>query len=106
MRNACSHSRGTRLDVELNHACDLVVRVRDDGIGIDRDLAAKEREGHFGVRGMQERAGRIGAELNFDPTGSGTEVERIVPGRLVFLDKEAPPQDLLSSVRRVLRLTR
>jgi signal transduction histidine kinase len=57
------------------------VRVHDNGIGIDRDLIAKERGGHFGVRGMQERAERIGAELNFDSTGSGTEVE-LIPVRL------------------------
>jgi len=104
MRNACSHSRGTRLDVELSYARNLVVRVRDNGIGIDQGLAAKGKEGHFGIRGMHERAGRIGAKLRLKSTSPGTEVELVVPGNLAFRDEKAAPEGLLKKLRRFFRL--
>jgi signal transduction histidine kinase/ligand-binding sensor domain-containing protein len=100
MRNSCSHSKGEMLDVELSYARNLVVRIRDNGIGIDPNLVAKGREGHFGIRGMQERAERIGAKLRFDSTGSGTVVELIVPGNLTFRDEKAAPPGPLEKLRR------
>ncbi len=84
MRNACSHSRGSRLLAELSYARDLAVRVRDNGIGIDDELLGKGREGHFGIRGMSERAERIGATLRLRSTGSGTDVELMVPRNVAF----------------------
>jgi len=104
MRNACSHSRGTKLDVELSYVRNLVVRIRDNGIGIDQGLAAEGKEGHFGVRGMHERAGRIGATLRLKSTGSGTEVELVVPGNLAFRGEKPAPQGLLAKLRRFFRL--
>src|ERR1700674_167055 len=105
MRNAGSHSRGTKLSVELIYARDLVVRVRDNGIGIDREIFAKGKKGHFGVPGMHERADRIGAKLRFNSTSSGTEVELIVPGNLTFPGKLAP-QRSLTKLLRFFKLTR
>ena len=41
---------------------EVSVRVRDDGTGIDTHiLQAKDRPGHFGLRGMRERASKIRA---------------------------------------------
>jgi len=94
-----SHSRGTKLSVELIYARDLVVRVRDNGIGIDREIFAKGKTGHFGVLGMQERADRIGAKLRFNSTSSGTEVELIVPGNLKsVLRPVLPPTSFRTSL--------
>ena len=106
MRNAGSHSRGTRLTVELSYARDLVVRVRDNGIGIDQAIVAKGKKGHFGVPGMHERADRIGAKLRFNSTSSGTEVELIVPGNLTFPDGKLAPQRSLTKLLRFFKLTR
>jgi signal transduction histidine kinase len=88
------------LDVELSYARNLIVRIRDNGVGIDPNLVAKGREGHFGIKGMQERAERIGAKLRFDSTGSGTVVELIVPGNLTFRDDKAAPPGPLEKLRR------
>jgi signal transduction histidine kinase/ligand-binding sensor domain-containing protein len=103
MRNACSHSRGTSLDVELSYVRNLVVRIRDNGIGIDQGLAAEGKEGHFGIRGMHERAGRIGATLRLKSTSPGTEVELVVPGNLAFRGEKPAPQGLLAKLRRFFR---
>jgi signal transduction histidine kinase/ligand-binding sensor domain-containing protein len=104
MRNACSHSRGTRLDVELSYSRNLVVKVRDNGIGIDRGVSGDGKEGHFGIRGMHERAGRIGARLRLKSTSSGTEVELVVPGNLAFRGEKPAPPGLLARLRRLFWL--
>ena len=106
MRNACSHSRGTELNVELTYARDLTVVVRDNGIGFDEQRVAKGKDGHFGVRGMRERAERIGAKLHFDSTRSGTHVELIVPGKLTFSDSPVKKQSLFKELLHFFRLDR
>lgn len=83
LRNAYRHSCGTRIEVELCYdARHLRMRVRDDGRGIDPAiLEAGGRSGHFGLRGMQERAALMRGKLAvWTAPGSGTEVELIVPG--------------------------
>jgi signal transduction histidine kinase len=106
MRNACSHSRGTELNVELTYARDLTVVVSDNGIGFDEERVSQGKDGHFGVRGMRERAERIGAKLQFDSTRSGTHVELIVPARLSFRDGPAEKRSLLKELLRFFRLDR
>ncbi len=106
MRNACLHSRGTRVDVELSYERDLVVRVRDNGIGINQEVVVKGKKGHFGVPGMHERADRIRAKLRFNSTSAGTEVELIVPGNLTFPDGKLAPQRSLTKLLRFFRLAR
>src|SRR6185369_8217735 len=73
IRNACQHSTGRALDVMLEYARDLTLRIRDDGVGIDPAILEKGKDGHFGLRGMRERAERIGARLLIDTASrSGT----------------------------------
>jgi signal transduction histidine kinase len=61
IRNASTHSSGTRLDVSLTYGRDLTLRVADDGVGMESAMAERGKEGHFGLRGMRERATRVGA---------------------------------------------
>jgi signal transduction histidine kinase/ligand-binding sensor domain-containing protein len=85
IRNACIHSGGTRLQVGLNYAQDLAVRVSDNGVGMEPDIAEKGKVGHFGLQGMRERAFRIGGKLSvITSPRSGTEITIIVPGRVAF----------------------
>ena len=85
IRNACRHSKGSRLEVELRYAQDLSLRVKDNGVGINPAVAAEGREGHFGLQGMRERAARIGAKLNIiSSETSGTEITLVVPGGIIF----------------------
>jgi len=85
IRNACRHSRGSRLEVGLSYSQDLTVRVADNGVGIDPAIVDEGKEGHFGLQGLRERAARIGANLTVvSAAGSGTDITLTVPGRVVF----------------------
>jgi signal transduction histidine kinase/ligand-binding sensor domain-containing protein len=85
IRNAYLHSQASRLEVELRYEQDLIVRVRDNGVGIEPAIASQGKDGHFGLRGMRERAARIGAQLTIASSpASGTDVTVVVPGRIVF----------------------
>ncbi len=85
IRNAAMHSRASRLEVELKYAHDLMIRVSDNGIGIEPAVADQGKDAHFGLQGMRERAARIGGKLTLVSSAtSGTEVILAVPGGIVF----------------------
>jgi signal transduction histidine kinase len=85
IRNACLHSSPTRLEVGLTYANDLTLRVSDNGKGIDPDVVANGKKGHFGITSMRERAERIGGKLTIvSSASSGTEIMLVVPGRTIF----------------------
>lgn len=84
IQNACVHSGASRLTVEINYKGNLVLRIRDDGKGIDPEVAAKGKTGHFGLIGMHERASRIRGKLTISGSpGNGTIVELVVPENIV-----------------------
>jgi ligand-binding sensor domain-containing protein len=88
IRNACMHSGGSLVDVTIGYGQNLVVRVVDNGTGIDPATIQTDKPGHFGLPGMRERAARIGATLTIIGTAnSGTEVVITVPGRIIFRKK-------------------
>jgi len=85
IRNAYTHSNGTRLEVRLRYGKDLTVCVKDNGVGIDPTIADRGRNGHFGLQGMRERAERIGGKLLIvSSPGAGTEVTILVSAGIVF----------------------
>jgi signal transduction histidine kinase len=72
--NAVRHAKANRITVRLaaGDRGGLTIEITDDGTGFD--VAARAAaEGHFGIRGMQERARRIGSALTIESSqGSGT----------------------------------
>jgi signal transduction histidine kinase/ligand-binding sensor domain-containing protein len=85
IRNACVHAQANQLQVELTYAEDLVLRIRDNGVGIDPAIVKEGKEGHFGLQGMRERARRIMAKLTVETSKvSGTEIKLIVPGSIIY----------------------
>jgi signal transduction histidine kinase len=97
IRNACVHSGADRLEVELVYAEDLTLRVADNGKGIDAQITAKGKEGHFGLQGMRERAARIGGKLMLDTSAtSGTTISLVVPGGIIFRKPAVTPLHKLS----------
>jgi len=99
--NAYKHSQASRLDVELKYTQDLSLRVRDNGVGIDPSTAALGKDGHFGLRGMRERAARIGGKLTLvSSANSGTEITVVVPGGIVFQKRTATPFEKMKALLR------
>ena len=100
IRNASLHSKGSLLVVELVYGQDLLLRVTDNGKGIEPAIAAEGKRGHFGLQGMRERAARIGAKLNIvTSTASGTEVSLAVPGRSVFRGGHSSLQSIFERMK-------
>jgi len=85
IRNSCAHSDGDRLQVTLKYGHDLTLSISDNGAGIDPEVAEIGKEGHFGLRGMRERAERIGSKFTLVSfPDSGTGITLVVPGRIAF----------------------
>jgi signal transduction histidine kinase len=84
--NAFRHSRAKSIDVQMEYApTQLRIVVRDNGCGIDPEVLASGRDGHWGLSGMRERAERIGAKLKvLSRLGGGTEVDLRVPSKIAF----------------------
>jgi signal transduction histidine kinase len=80
-----AHARAIEIDIRYDRA-QLGVRFRDDGVGIDQAMLEQGREGHFGLTGMRERAGRIRASFVITSrVGGGTEVELAVPASVAYV---------------------
>jgi signal transduction histidine kinase len=84
--NAFRHSGAQHIEVEIEYRDDrLTLRVRDDGRGIDTTKLEAVGEHHWGLAGMQERAGQIGAKLKVTSrSGAGTEIELSIPGKVAY----------------------
>ena len=74
--NAFLHADAKRIDVDIDYlAHQFCVRIRDDGRGIDTVFLTQEgRPNHWGLRGMRERAHRIGASLTIGRQQTGGTV--------------------------------
>jgi signal transduction histidine kinase len=87
LRNAFHHAEATRIEVEVRYdAHALRLRIRDNGRGIDpKILREGGSSGHWGLRGVRERAQQIGAQLDFwSEVAAGTEIQLNVPAALAY----------------------
>ena len=86
LMNAFRHAQATRVEAELTYGkSHLVLRIRDDGIGIEEKTVAVGRSGHWGLQGMRERARALGGQLSiWSHSGAGTEVELDIPGKVAY----------------------
>jgi signal transduction histidine kinase len=104
IRNACTHSGASQLDVELRYADDFTLRVSDNGTGINPAIADSGKDGHFGLQGMRERTSRIGGKFTLGTSSnSGTEVRLVVPGGVIFRKMIPIRRSLLTRIRTLLR---
>jgi signal transduction histidine kinase len=87
LRNAFRHAQASQVEAEIRYQRRLFcVHVRDDGKGIDSEVVtAGGRDGHWGLKGICERAKRIGARLDFwSERGAGTEVRLTLPALIAY----------------------
>jgi hypothetical protein len=92
LRNAFRHAQAHRVEVTIRYdEQQLTLRVRGDGKGIvPATLEAKARAGHYGLRGMRERARKIGAQLElWSRPQSGTEMELKIPAATAYQSQRA-----------------
>ncbi len=81
--NALRHSGASRIVINLLfEARRLNMTVTDDGMGFTGDVNSTGPDGHFGLRGMRERAEQIDAELRIESSaGTGTTVSVEAPAK-------------------------
>jgi signal transduction histidine kinase/ligand-binding sensor domain-containing protein len=86
VHNAIAHADASRIDVIVEtQGSELVLRVRDDGRGMDESVMRGGREGHWGMRGIRERAANLGGTATFASSEQGgTEVTVRTPMTQVF----------------------
>jgi signal transduction histidine kinase len=87
LENVVRHAVATALLVELVESSDgLRLTVQDDGQGMEVESSRPGDEG-LGIRGMQERATLIGADLDIrSEAGAGTRVVLTIPREKVSYD--------------------
>lgn len=88
VNNALRHADAGEILLRLEYRSrGLSVSIRDDGRGLPDDLKPEiGRPGHWGLRGMRERAELLGAALGWvSAPGQGTTVTLTLPAR-VFAD--------------------
>jgi len=87
--NAVRHASARQVSVVLAfRRSALWLRVTDDGVGLPESiLNGGVRTGHWGIRGMQERAHRLRARLRVGPArnSGGAVVELSVPATSAYL---------------------
>ena len=79
--NVVKHSEAKVVTIELIFgAQNVVLRIKDDGIGFSPENSAGAKEGHFGLVGMDERTKRLDGRLTIDSVpGVGTCVQVEIP---------------------------
>ena len=67
--NALRHARASRIDIVVQGDSQRVrISVTDDGVGLPTDWA---RPGHFGLRGLADRAAQLGGTLQVGNRNEG-----------------------------------
>lgn len=86
LANAFRHSGARVFEAVLEYSRNRFrMLIRDNGCGMDADVVRSGREGHWGLRGMNERSERIGARLQvLSAPGAGTEIDLVIPGQAAF----------------------
>jgi signal transduction histidine kinase len=79
--NAVRHANARRINLEITFGSETVVlRVEDDGRGIDGLRAHGDEDAHYGLTTMRERAEELGGTLTITSSaGRGTVIEAAVP---------------------------
>jgi signal transduction histidine kinase/ligand-binding sensor domain-containing protein len=88
LRNAFRHACAKQVEVEIRYDNEQFrLRIRDDGTGIDSAVLSRDgTEGHYGLRGMRERAKLIGGKLTvWSEVNAGTELELYIPAPKAYM---------------------
>jgi signal transduction histidine kinase len=102
LRNAFRHANAHRIETEIRYDADtLRLRIRDDGKGMDLRVLQEDSSSHWGLRGVRERAQRIGAKLDvWSEAGAGAEFQLSVPAGIAYVGSaDSLPFRLLHKIK-------
>jgi signal transduction histidine kinase len=88
LRNAFEHSHAKTILVVVRYAKrGLKISIRDNGIGVsEQHLESRQKEGHWGIAGMGERAEKLRGRLRFESQLSeGTVVDLVILRRAMSM---------------------
>ena len=93
LTNAFRHASASKIETEVTYdSSALRIRVRDDGVGIDKAMLSNGQPGHWGLTGMRERANAIRAELKlWSRESAGTEAELVIPAAIAYPRDQRKP---------------
>ncbi|HEX3878113.1 MAG TPA: two-component regulator propeller domain-containing protein, partial [Bryobacteraceae bacterium] len=93
LRNAFRHARARHIETEIIYGQRVFrVRIRDDGDGMPSEILEKGRPGHYGLRGMRERAEQIGAKLEiWSGPAAGAEIQLSIAGSIAYRTSRRRP---------------
>jgi signal transduction histidine kinase len=76
LANAFRHAGARHVEVRIKFEPDILnLEISDDGQGMDEETKLHGRPGHFGLRGMEAHAQRIGASVSIESrAGKGTRI--------------------------------
>jgi signal transduction histidine kinase len=103
VRNAIRHSNARQIEVEIRYdEQHLRLRIGDNGKGIDLAILNRDHKaGHWGLRGMRERAKLVGGTLEvWSQPNVGTEIELTIPAASVYAKPPSVRWSILSRSRR------
>ena len=88
LRNAFEHSDARTIMVFVRYAKRAMkISIEDNGVGVDvKCLEFRQKEGHWGLAGMRERAEKLRGRLTIaSQLSKGTVVSLVIPRCLVFM---------------------
>ena len=88
LTNAFRHSGASRIVFRLDYGkSHFRMECQDNGRGFsERELREAESKGHWGLRGMSERAKRIGAKLSYEgAAGDGVRIRLVLRASRAYL---------------------
>ncbi|WP_343730484.1 two-component regulator propeller domain-containing protein [Duganella sp.] len=91
--NACRHSGASRIVMELDFGLQsFALTVRDNGKGLSEDILRDgQRDGHWGLVGMHERAAALHGTLLLTPAQPhGLELQLTVPAARAYDSRHKP----------------
>jgi signal transduction histidine kinase/ligand-binding sensor domain-containing protein len=104
--NAFEHAKAGEVELIISYGHPFFsLCVRDNGVGMDTASASqRQRDGHWGLSGMRERAGLIGGELSLlSEAGCGTHVVMRMAAALLYCP--VPPAGWRARLAHLLRRT-
>jgi len=88
LRNALEHSHAKTILVVVRYwKSGLKISIQDNGIGVsEQHLELRQKEGHWGIAGMRERAEKLRGRLEIvSQLSKGTMINVVMPRNAVFM---------------------